>query len=135
MSAEKRPDRASSATPTRPSSGSWRSESSARSSSVHKLDARPLCAQISDFRPDPDLHGPTGPGGKPSRAPRPRAGALVPGSLYSSDSTAAFSRSSEFAQRFLTSREAIGAASLPRPLNTTLSSTRREVPSRAGLRL
>jgi hypothetical protein len=68
-------------------------------------------------------------------APGPRAAALVSVALYSPASTAAFSRSSEVAQRFLTSREAIGAASLPRPLNTTLSSTRREVPSGSGLRL
>jgi hypothetical protein len=52
----------------------------------------------------------------------------APALAYSGRSAAAFRVSSEVSQRFLMSRDAIGAASLPRPLNSTSSSTRRWVP-------
>jgi hypothetical protein len=55
--------------------------------------------------------------------------------LYGPPSAAALSFSSEVSQRFLMSREAIGAASLPTPLKLTSSSTRSEVPTAEGVRL
>jgi hypothetical protein len=54
---------------------------------------------------------------------------------YCPPSVVAFSFASEVSQRCLMSREAMGAASLPRPLKLTSSSTRREVPTGDGLRL
>jgi hypothetical protein len=57
------------------------------------------------------------------------------GDYYCRPSAVAFSCASEVAQRCLMSREAIGAASLPRPLKFTSSSTRREVPTADGLKL
>jgi hypothetical protein len=55
--------------------------------------------------------------------------------IYGPPSTAALSLSSELPQRFLMSREAIGAASLPMPLKVTSSSTRKVVPVGDGLKL
>jgi hypothetical protein len=54
---------------------------------------------------------------------------------YGPPSAAALSFRNEVSQRFLMSREAIGAASLPRPLKLTSSSTRTEVPMGDGVRL
>ena len=54
---------------------------------------------------------------------------------YCPPSAVAFSCASEVCQRCLMSREAIGAASLPRPLKLTSSSTRSEVPTGEGIRL
>jgi hypothetical protein len=50
-------------------------------------------------------------------------------------SAAALSLSSDVSQRFLMSREASGAASLPTPLNVTSSSTRTDVPLGDGVRV
>jgi hypothetical protein len=54
---------------------------------------------------------------------------------YCRPSAAALSFWSEVSQRFLMSREAIGAASLPRPLKLTSSCTCTEVPVGDGVRL
>ena len=50
-------------------------------------------------------------------------------------SDSALSLSSDVSQRFLMSREASGAASLPTPLNVTSSSTRTDVPPGDGVRV
>jgi transposase InsO family protein len=72
----------------------------------------------------------------PSRATNPTENLASGGSsidaprtpTYCRCSAAAFRLCSEVSQRFPMSRAAIGAASLPRPLNSTSSSTRRWIP-------
>jgi hypothetical protein len=60
----------------------------------------------------------------------------TPARAYPLPSSAAdFSFISDVCQRFLMSRDPIGAASLPRPLKCTSSSTRSEVPVGDGSRL
>jgi hypothetical protein len=86
-----------------------------------------------------DLEDPPCGPGDPTNAPRasasPETGPVFAKRAYCVCSAVAFSFWSDVSQRFLMSRDAIGAASLPSPLKFTLSSTRRTVPVGEASRL